>query len=174
MHFKTKLIFLIIFLILTTKSFSKENIAYVDMEKIMNNSIAGKQLSEKLNKENNLNINFFKKKEDELRSKEKKLISQQNILDKSELEKQLKELQIEANKYRNEKNKRVNDLNLKKINATKKLLENITPILSEFANKNSISILMQKKDIVIGKTELDKTNDILKLVNKKIKKIDFD
>ena len=33
---------------------------------------------------------------------------------------------------------------------------------------------MQKKDIVIGKTELDKTNDILKLVNKKIKKIDFD
>ena len=87
---------------------------------------------------------------------------------------QLKELQIEANKYRNEKNKRINDLNLKKINATKKLLENITPILSEFANKNSISILMQKKDIVIGKTELDKTNDILKLVNKKIKKIDFD
>jgi len=32
---------------------------------------------------------------------------------------------------------------------------------------------MQKKDIVIGKTSLDKTEDILKLVDKKIKKIDF-
>ena len=32
---------------------------------------------------------------------------------------------------------------------------------------------MQKKDIVIGKSELDKTNEILKIVDKKINKINI-
>tara|TARA_Y100000741_G_scaffold360253_1_gene342201 strand:+ start:177 stop:596 length:420 start_codon:yes stop_codon:yes gene_type:complete len=139
----------------------------------MNESIVGKSLTVKLKKENDTNINFFKEKEKELQDKEKKLISQQNILDKSELENQFKSLQVEVNEYRNEKNKKISDLNLKKINATKKLLKAINPILSEYADKNSISIIMQKRDIVIGKTSLDKTEDILKLVDKKIKKIDF-
>ncbi len=173
MNFKSKLIFILIYFFLSNSVFSNDNIAYVDMELIMNESIVGKSLTAKLKKENDTNINFFKEKEKELQDKEKKLISQQNILDKSELENQFKSLQVEVNEYRNEKNKKISDLNLKKINATKKLLKAINPILSEYADKNSISIIMQKKDIVIGKTSLDKTEDILKLVDKKIKKIDF-
>ena len=101
------------------------------------------------------------------------LYQQQNILDKSELEKQLKSLQIEANEYRKEKTKRINELSKKKLEATKILLENINPILSEYADKNSISILMQKKDIVIGKSNLDKTDEILKIIDKKLTKINF-
>ena len=162
------------FLFINSNSFSNDSVAYVDMELIMNKSKVGKLITKKLSDEHNLNINYFKKKEEELKNKEKKIISQQNILEKSELEKQLKALQLEANKYRIEKNKRLNDISKKKLNATKILLQNINPILSEYAKKNSISILMQKKDIVIGKTELDKTNEILKLVDDKITKIDFE
>ena len=173
MNIKSKLIFILIFFFLSNPVFSSETIAYVDMELIMNESIVGKSVTSKLKKENDLNINFFKKREKELQDKEKKLISQQNILDPSELESQLKSLQVEINNYRNDKRKKINDLSEKKIIATKKLLKKINPILSEYAEKNSISILMQKKDIVIGKTSLDKTEDVLKLVDKKIKKIDF-
>ena len=39
--------------------------------------------------------------------------------------------------------------------------------------KVAIKKNVQKKDIVIGKTALDKTENILKLVDKKIKKINF-
>ena len=173
MNFRYKLIIILISCFINNIAYSNETIAYVDMDLIMNKSIVGKSITEKLQKENELNIEYFKKKEKELKNKEKKLISQQNILDQSELEAQLKSLQIEANEYRKIKSKKINDLSAKKMNATKKLLENITPILSEFADKNSISILMQKKDIVIGKTALDKTENILKLVDKKIKKINF-
>jgi len=173
MNFKFKLIIILICCLINNIAYSNATIAYVDMELIMNESIVGKSIAGKLQKENESNIEYFKKEEKELSNKEKKLISQQNILDQSELEAQLKSLQIEANEYRKIKSKRINDLSTKKINVTKKLLENINPILSEFADKNSISILMQKKDIVIGKTTLDKTEDILKLIDKKIKKIDF-
>jgi len=173
MNLNYKLIFLFFIFFISNISLANDQIAYVDMEIIMNNSKVGKSFTEKLNESQKLNINFFKKKEDALRNKEKKIISQQNILEKTEFEKQLKELQLEVNEYRKEKNKRINELNKKKLDATQILLKNITPILSQYAKDNSISILIQKKNIVIGKTNLDKTNDILKIVDKKIKKINF-
>ena len=39
--------------------------------------------------------------------------------------------------------------------------------------KNSISMIVEKKSIIIGKSELNITNDILDLLNKKIKNIDL-
>ena len=47
------------------------------------------------------------------------------------------------------------------------------PILTEYSSTNSISIVIQKKNIIIGKNELDITNDIMSILNKKIKKVDL-
>ena len=43
--------------------------------------------------------------------------------------------------------------------------------MSEYSAKNSISLIIQKKNIVIGKSDLDITSQILKLVNAKIKSV---
>ena len=51
---------------------------------------------------------------------------------------------------------------------TIKLLEAINPILTEYSTKNSISIMLQKKNIVIGDTRLDITSKILEIINTKI------
>ena len=88
MNLKHKILFIIIFLFINSNSFSNDSVAYVDMELIMNKSKVGKLITKKLSDEHNLNINYFKKKEEELKNKEKKIISQQNILEKSELEKE--------------------------------------------------------------------------------------
>ena len=42
------------------------------------------------------------------------------------------------------------------------------------SEKNSISIIIDKKNVIIGKTTLDITNDILKIVDEKIGKIKLD
>ena len=34
------------------------------------------------------------------------------------------------------------------------ILENLKPILSEYSDKNSISIVLQKKNVIMGKNEL--------------------
>ena len=172
---KTKF-FLALFCILAltnVTAYSETKIAYIDMEFIFNNSIAGKKLTESLNKININNKKFFDKKEDELKKKELKIISQKNILETSQIEEQLKKLQNEANIYRNEKVKKINEFNKKKIDASEQLFKSIEPILIEYSNKNSISIFLQKKNIVIGKSELNKTNEILEIVNQKITEIKF-
>ena len=45
--------------------------------------------------------------------------------------------------------------------------------LSEYAKNKNISLVMQKKNILLGKTELDITQDFLGIFNEKIKKIDL-
>ena len=172
---KTKFIFILFFFLALTNvaAQSETKIAYIDMEFIFNNSIAGKKLTETLNKININNQKFFDKKENELKKKELKIISQKNILENSQIEEQLKNLQSEANIYRNEKIKKINEFNKKKNDASEQLFKSIQPILIEYSNKNSISIFLQKKYIVIGKSELNKTNEILEIVNQKITEIKF-
>ncbi len=172
---KTKFfLVLFCFLVLTSvTAYSEIKIAYIDMDFIFNNSNAGKKLTESLNKININNKKFFDKKEDELKKKELKIISQKNILENSQIEEQLKNLQSEANIYRNEKIKKINEFNKKKNVASEQLFKSIEPILIEYSNKNSISIFLQKKYIVIGKSELNKTNEILEIVNQKINEIKF-
>ena len=62
-------------------------------------------------------------------------------------------------------------VNKKRIEATSKILTALKPILAEYSEKNSISLILEKKTVVIGKSELEITNQILELVNKKIKNI---
>ena len=54
------------------------------------------------------------------------------------------------------------------------MIKKLTPILEEYSKKNSIRIIVQKKHIVMGSKEDDITNDILDLVNKKVKSIKVD
>ena len=69
--------------------------------------------------------------------------------------------------------KKLMNLIKKKNDASEQLFKSIQPILIEYSNKNSISIFLQKKYIVIGKSELNKTNEILEIVNQKITEIKF-
>tara|TARA_B100000579_G_scaffold433893_1_gene453561 strand:- start:438 stop:611 length:174 start_codon:yes stop_codon:yes gene_type:complete len=51
------------------------------------------------------------------------------------------------------------------------ILKTLSPILTEYSKNNNISLIMDKKNIIIGKTELNITKEILILLDEKIKKI---
>ena len=95
------------------------------------------------------------------------------MISKEEFDKKISELRIKARDYQKQRNINAKSLSEKRTKATDNLLSIIQPILTEFANKNSIAIIFQKKSIVIGKVELDITNKILEILNKKHKKIDL-
>ena len=52
-----------------------------------------------------------------------------------------------------------------------KIVKNLSPILTEYSKQNNISLIMDKKNIIIGKTVLNITKEILALLDNKIKKI---
>ena len=163
-----------IFLIIPSYSYSSEKIVYLDVEKIMQESLAGKSIIAQLKKKRESSISKFKKKEKDIFDKEKKLIAQKNVLSKDEFESKIKELRNEISNYQNDRNKASNNITKLRIKASTKLISKLTPILEEYAKKNSIRIIIQKKQIVMGTKEDDITKDILELVNQKIKNIKLD
>ena len=169
------LLLLIFFIFFSKISLSEENkVVYVDLNMIMNNSIPGKSISSQLETNHKKNILKFEKIEEELKNEEAKIISQKNVISKEEFEKKIIDLRNKANKFRKERNNNINDLNNQRLAATAKMITLIRPILSDYSDKNSISLIIDKKYIIIGKTVLDITDDILKIVDEKIGKIKID
>ena len=170
---KTRSLLLLVFFIFFSKiSLSHEkSIVYIDLNKIMNDSIAGKSITSQLENNHKKNISKFKVIEEKLKKEEAEIISQKNIITKEELEKKIIDLRDKANKFRKERNDNINNLNNQRLEATSKMITLVRPILSEFSDKNSISLIIDKKNIIIGKTLLDITDDILKIIDEKIGKI---
>ena len=46
-------------------------------------------------------------------------------------------------------------------------LKNVTPLIQNYMAENSIDILLEKKNIFIGKDSKDITKDIIKIINTK-------
>ena len=171
---KKKIIYILLFFSISVTSYSSEKIVYLDVEKIMQESIAGKAIIEKIKKKRETSISKFKKKEKEIVEKEKKLISQKNVLSEEEFKKKIQDLRVDISEYQKERNNASNDIARTRIKASTNLIKKLTPILESYSKENSIRIIIQKKHIVMGSKEDDITKDILDLVNQKIKSIKVD
>ena len=165
---------ILLLILISVPGYSKEKIVYLDVEKIMQQSVAGKSIIAQLKKKRETSISKFKKKEKEIRDKEKKLIAQKNVLSKEEFEKKIIELRKDISNYQKDRNKTSNEIAKSRVRASTKLINKLTPILEEYSKKNSIRIIVQKKNIVMGKKEDDITKDILELVNQNVKNIKLD
>ena len=170
--YKKLLFFFLIFFFLKLNNVIAENkIAYLDLELLISQSLVGKSITTQLENKHNKNLEKFKFIENQLKNEEEKILLQKNVIKKSEYEKKIIELRSKANNFSQERSKFIDILNNDKINSTNKLLNEINPILTKYSSENLISIIFQKKNIIIGKSELDITDDILKLLDKKVKEI---
>ena len=141
------------------------------MNFIMNNSLAGKSIVNQLDIKKKSNFDSFKKEETDLKNEETKLLSQKNILDKDEFKEKVILFKEKVSKYNKKRNKILNNSTNQKNNAQQALTKKLTPILANYAKDNSISFILSKQDIIIGKTELDLTNAIIEILNKEIKTV---
>ena len=164
---------IILSMLYSNMALSNNNIYYVDIDFIMNNSLAGKSILKKLNEINKSNQNEFQKIQKNLLDEEKKIISKKNILSKQEYLKEAELFKKKVEDYKLSRNKKINDISVMKNNSQKKLTKILTPILAEYAKKNSISYIIPKQNIIIGKSELDLTKAIIEILNSKIKKINL-
>ncbi len=165
-------IFILFFLIGVSNA--NENIRFININYIVNNSEAGKTLNriiENKSEEITAELNNLGKK---IETKKNKIISQKNILKKEEYEKLVKNYDDEVKKYNGIRKKKNEEFNNFRINSQKKIIETLNPVIAAFLKKESIQILLQKEQIIFGDNKLDITQEILKIFNDKHKKIKFD
>ena len=160
---------LVFFLFFTDQVFSEQKIAFIDMDKIISTSKSGSSILKQLTDLNNKNLNFLKNEEKKFKEKETKLISQKNIISEDDFKSKVNELKSEIKNYNQKRNKMLADFNKLKIDNTNNLLKLINPILVKFSNDKEIAIILQKKDLVVAKTQLDITDEVIKIINSEVK-----
>lgn len=166
----SKIIIIIIFF-LFYKTYLIAEVVYLDLDKVMKQSAVGKSLSKYINEEQKKILEEFKTTENNFKDEEKKILAKKNILKKDEMEKKIRKLQDDVSLYNTNKKKVLQNLQKKKIDMTKQIIENLNPILTSYMEENSVSLIIRKKDIIIGKNSLNITDNIILLLDKKITKI---
>ena len=71
--------------------------------------------------------------------------------------------------FTNEKNEMKNKFNEYKKNKIQDIFKKINPVINEYMQTNLVDILLDKKDIFIGRKEANLTMELLDQINKKIK-----
>ena len=157
------------FFIINSTAISEQRIVFVDMDRLVSVSKPGSSIFNQLKDINNKNLIFLKNEEKEFKEKEKKLLAQKNIISETDFKIKVDELKSEINNYNQNRNKMIEKFNKLKVENTNNLLKLINPILAKYSTEKKISIILQKKNLIIGKTELDITDEIIKIIDNEIK-----
>ena len=166
--------FLLIFVLFffQNNAFSK-NIVYLDIQYIIDNSDLGIFYKSKINKLVENNKESLKIKENEINLKEKEIKNQKNLLSKEEIEKKIVSLNNLVKNYQIEQNKKNKLVIDEKKIYTSKILKLLNPLLTNYVEKNKITLVVDKKNILVGIKSLDITPDILKILNDETKKNNY-
>lgn len=162
---------LLLFLLFSSSALANDTIRFVDLNNLIFTSDAGKDIDDKIKKLSDNEKKKFEKERKILADKENQLVAKKNILEDEVFKNELENLKKEINSFRQNRNNIINEIKKKQTSAKSKLLQEINIILSEYATKNSISLILNKQTIAAGKKELEITNEIRENLNKKIKKI---
>ena len=156
-----------LFLIYTHAS-AEQKIAYLDMKFVLNNSKAGKGAQDFLQKSFKENQKKFVDEENVLKKEENDLLTQKTILTKEEYQKKSDNLRKKVIDYQSQRRLSLEKITTQRAEARQKLLETLDPILKTYTEENNISLVIDKKDVLVGNTDLDITNIIVKKLNKKL------
>ena len=141
------------------------NIVFIDLNFIINNSIIGKKVIEKLESINKENLDFIKKEQKFLNDERDKIEKTKNILSREELNKNILNLNNRLLNFNNKQDLMSKEFNELKKNEMSSLLNKINPIIEKYMIENNIDLMLKKENVYISKTEYDVSNIIINLIN---------
>ena len=139
---------------------------YVNIDVILNNSDLGKIIINKLKKQNDINIDKIKNIENGIKKENEELTKLKNIITEEEFNKKIVLLKKKIDDFNILKNKLSDELNELKKKEIKLFFENINPIIEKYMEKNSIALILDKKNIFVARSDYDMTQELLDLINK--------
>ena len=170
MTLRKNFFFIIIFFSLgTINVLSSEKIAFLDVELIINESKPALSIIKKIEKIRDQETKKLMKIENDLKKKNEELAKTKNLISEEELKKKVSSLRNEAKSFEELRKKTIKDLNIKKNKELNQFLKLINPIVQEYMKEKSIDMIIDKKNIFMAKSNNDITEDILEIINTKIK-----
>lgn len=166
-----KNIFFIFFLLFSiiSNSYSDDKIKFIDLDSMLEKTTIGKNIINDLNILNNNNLESLKPKEDIIKNKQNEINIQKNIISNDELKIKIDEYQKQVREFQNERKQLVDNFNKQKQEKINDFFNQVTPIINDYMKEKDLSIIFDKKNIFIAKSDSNITTDIINLINDKFK-----
>ena len=168
-HLKFILLFILFLSTGYTETKAQQNVAFADIDLIIKNTNVGRLTLDKINEVNNANIEKLKSFEEEIKIEEDKINKKKNLISKEEFQNEINQLRIKLNEFNKKKNMMSNSFKTIKSKELDNLFKIINPIIQNYMNANSVQILLNSKNIFMGKKEIDLTQQLIDEINNQVK-----
>jgi len=143
------------------------------MNKILNQSKAGKEAQDFLKKKIITEDKKLKKEGELLKKEEIDLIARKKTLPTDEYKKTLNQLREKNVKFQRKRANFTAAIARQRSEARNKLLKALNPILTKYMSENNIKIIIDKKYVVMANSKIDLTDKILEILNKELKSLNL-
>ena len=166
-----KLFTFLILIILPFNFALAENVYFINLKKVLNESKAGSGAQQKLLKEFENQDKKFKNESNALKKQETELIAQKKTLSQDEYKKKVSALRKKNLDFQSRRRNASNNFVKKKNNARNELLKALNPILKNYMDENNIMMILNEKNVILANSKIDLTKTIIELLNKELKSI---
>lgn len=179
MSYSTRLfsmtLFLVALLVLPSFAVAQDvKIAVVDVEKVLNESKAGKNIQKQLSAKREAFQKEFSGRENDLMNAEKDLLKKKKESSAEEFAKERKEFEKQLLETKKLFQKRRNSLDKGLGKALTKLRKSIIQVTAEVADEEKYQVVLTRSSVVIIQKEMDITIKVLKRLDKKTPSIKLD
>jgi Skp family chaperone for outer membrane proteins len=150
-----------------------DGVGILDVEKIVKESLAMRDIQNKVSKKQDEYQKQVTKKQDELEAEQKRIESKKNVLSKEALEKETKTFEKKLDDLKTFVDKKQNSLKKASLDGMSKVNDKIKDIIAEISKEKNFDVITPAAQTLYYKNDLDITDEVLKRLNKKITKVDL-
>jgi Skp family chaperone for outer membrane proteins len=169
MNFFKKILLIFFFILINTNLSANDEVAFVNVDLLFEKTLLGKSISSNLYNINSNNDKLLKSQKDELVKEENELLKIKNVISENEFNNKLSVLKNKVDKYNQEKDRLYKDFIETKNSELRIFFDKINPLLQAYLDEKKIYILFEKKNIFIGRSSRDITDELIKIIDKQFK-----
>ena len=163
---KKFIIYLIFSFFIFFNVFGNEKVVYIDIDRILNESTIGKSFLDEIKKIRLENVKEIQSQKDEILKQETEIKKLKNVISEKDFQSKINTLKSNVNKFNINKKNFEQNFNKKRQEMFTNIMKKISPIVESYMSENSISIVIDKKNVFIANSIYDITNNIINLINK--------
>ena len=168
-----KIIFFVLLIFNFYNVSSAEETYFINMNKLLNQSKAGKEAQDFLKKKIITGDKKFKEKGELLKKEEIDLIAKKKTLSADEYKKTLNQLREKNTEFQKKRSSFATAIATQRAEARSRLLKTLDPILTKYMSENNVQIIIYRKYIIVAQSKLDLTDKVLEIFNKELKSLNL-
>lgn len=144
----------------------------LDVEKIIKESSAMRDIQAKISKKQDEYQKEVTKKQNDLEAEQKRIEGKRNVLSKEAFEKETKSFEKKIDDLKTFVDRKQNSLKKASMDSMSKVNDKVKDIIADISKEKDFDVIVPASQTLFYKDELDISDEVLKRLNKKITKVD--